>query len=208
MLTVIDTRTCNIQSVLNAFHRIGAPLSTTSDPAQVAAAEAMVLPGVGAFGAAMGSMRALGLDKAVKQRVAEKVPLLGICVGMQLLADWSTEHGEHAGLGLVHGKVIRLESSSPEFRVPNIGWYPCAGANNSRLFPLQTGDSNFYFVHSYHFVCDNPPDVAATFDFGGQRITAGVESDQVFGVQFHPEKSQDSGLDLLERFVNLVRARR
>ena len=125
---------------------------------------------------------------------------------MQLLADTSTEGGsELAGLGLIPGKVVRLSSTDASYRVPNIGWYDVAAKKNSVLFPDDYTPESFYHVHSYHMQCANLKDVAASIEFSGQDITVAVQKDNICGVQFHPEKSQDAGLDLLERFLKSVK---
>ena len=207
MLTVIDTQTCNIQSVCNALRRVGADFTTASEQADVAPATAIILPGVGAFEPAMAALRARGLVDLLGRKAKEGVPILGICLGMQLLTESSEEHGHHEGLGLIPGHVIRLDATSKECRVPNIGWYACRTEGDGMLFPAAVRNQTFYFVHSYHFASTDSRMVAATIDFGGQAVTAAVEHKNVFGVQFHPEKSQDSGLALLDRFVKHAQKR-
>jgi glutamine amidotransferase len=211
MLTVIDTKTCNILSVCNAFRRIGAELEVASDAKDVAAADAIVLPGVGAMAPALEALRERGLDRALQLGARNGVPILGICLGMQMLADISAEYGQHDCLGLIPGRVERLVADGADCRVPNIGWYQCAahpcGDGGNILFPPDSasiGGDSFYFVHSYHFVCADEKDIAASIDFGGRRIAAAVARDNLFGVQFHPEKSQDHGLALLHRFLSHV----
>lgn len=207
MLTMIDMGMGNLQSVRQAFERIGAPVSLTTRPEDVERAAAVILPGVGAFGDGMASLRQNGLVGAIRRHALERGrPLLGICVGMQLLADEGEEHGHHQGLGLIRGRVIRLRPTEEGCRVPNMGWNDVKVAYPDRaLFArLPHGDS-FYFAHSYHVVCADPADVAATIDYGGQRLTAAVERGGLFGVQFHPEKSQDAGLQVLAAFVDFLR---
>lgn len=206
MLTVIDTQTCNIQSVCNALKRIGADFEIATERDTLATADAIILPGVGAIAPAMAALRERGLVNVLTEKASQGVPILGICLGMQMLAESSTEHGDHDGLGLIPGSVIRLEISEPDCRVPNIGWYDCRPEGNGVLFPASAKNQTFYFVHSYHFVCTDRTSVAATIDYGGQKIAAAVERGNVFGVQFHPEKSQDHGLALLDRFVTHIKA--
>lgn len=205
MLTVIDTQTCNIESVCNALKRIGSDYTKTSDRAVVDAATAIILPGVGAIAPAMDSLREKGLIDILKRKAEEAIPIFGICLGMQMLAESSTEHGHHEGLGLIPGNVVRLEKTAADCRIPNIGWYECRDCSDGVLLPRTATGNSFYFVHSYHFVCSDPTTVAATIDYGGQSIVAAVERDNIFGVQFHPEKSQDHGLALLDRFVSYVK---
>jgi glutamine amidotransferase len=206
MLAMINMQVGNLQSVLQAFRRIGTELELTDRPEGVAAARALILPGVGAFGDGMESLREKGLVEPLRRHVLEKKRLLlGICLGMQLLADESEEHGRHTGLGLITGRVVRLRPTTRECRVPNMGWCDVTLVDpaRSRFAPAAHG-SAFYFAHSYHLVCADPGDVAATIDYSGQSLTAAVERNTLFGVQFHPEKSQDAGLDVLASFVKCL----
>ena len=201
MLHMIDLGISNLRSVINAFQRVGVEVRVSSEPGDIADAPALVLPGVGAFEEAVNAMTAKGLADLIRSRADSGVPLLGICLGMQLLAEESFENGRYRGLGLIRSDVRRLESSSPKFRIPNIGWCDTRPTRGGALFPEDVGPETFYYVHSYHMCCSNPADVAAVMDFSGQEVTVAVERDNIFGVQFHPEKSQDAGLDLIERFV-------
>jgi glutamine amidotransferase len=209
MIVMIDTGTCNLRSVGNAFRRIGAPIMASADAKVVAAAAAIVLPGVGAFERGMAGLRDFGLIEILKTRVVgDGVPLIGICLGMQLLADESDEHGRHAGLGLIGGRVERLNPREAGCPVPNIGWCDTRPIKACTLFPDLSARESFYHVHSYWLRCAEPADVAAEIDYGGERVTIAVERGNILGVQFHPEKSQDSGLDLLHRFIAQLRAER
>jgi glutamine amidotransferase len=199
MLAVVEIGVSNLRSVLNALQRVGVAPTVTGAAADIARADAIVLPGVGAFGAAMDALRAKGLVEPLRAAAGAGKPVLGICLGMQLLAESSEEHGAHAGLGLIPGRVVRLEPS-PGYRVPNIGWYPTHAAGGETPFARLGADAHFYYVHSYHFACASPADVAATIDYGGRPLAAAVRRGSVFGVQFHPEKSQDAGLDLLAAY--------
>lgn len=200
MITVIDSGISNIGSVLSACGRIGVPVKVTKDPALVCSAQALVLPGVGAFADGMGNLRRYGLLQPIRDAAAAGVPVLGICLGMQLLADSSEEFGEHEGLRLIPGRVVRLQPSSPGERVPNIGWCDVAVAPKSRLFNGIEDGSAFYFVHSYYLRCAYTKDCAGTIAFGGSTVCVAVERGNIFGAQFHPEKSQDVGLQLLHNF--------
>jgi glutamine amidotransferase len=153
----------------------------------------------------MACLRDHGLIEELRAAAAAGKPLLGICLGMQLLASGSTEHGDFAGLGLIPGQIERLPETD-QVRVPNIGWCDVTRARSGVLFPEDSEVRSFYFVHSYHFVPKDPHAIAATIDSGSQKFVAAVETGNIFGVQFHPEKSQDAGLDLLSRYVSFLRA--
>ncbi|MCB1878791.1 MAG: imidazole glycerol phosphate synthase subunit HisH [Gammaproteobacteria bacterium] len=202
-ITVIDTGISNIASVRNAFTRIGCRVITTNSPDKVLGANILVLPGVGAYEQGMNSLRKYALVEPIKQRVMkENIPILGICLGMQLLAEKSHEHGLHAGLGIVEGTVVGLKTNSADFRVPNIGWYDVISNKPCVMFKENDRSTIFYHVHSYYLECTDPDDVAAHIEFSGKRVTVAIERDNVFGMQFHPEKSQDDGLNLLSRIVD------
>ena len=195
-LALIDYGAGNLHSVENALRAAGCTdLAVTADPEVVARAERIVLPGVGAFGACAAAVRAVpGMVEAMERRVrGEGAPFLGICVGMQLMADAGEEMGEHAGLGWIPGRVRRLDPGDPAAKVPHMGWNDVAP---SRPHPLvEPGEA--YFLHSYGFTGE---DVIATTDHAGP-VAAAIGRDNLLGVQFHPEKSQRYGLALLERFL-------
>lgn len=200
-LTMIDMGISNLGSVLQALARVGTDVHVTRDRGDVERADALVLPGVGAFGDAMTALRDLRLVDPLRRHALELGrPLVGICLGMQLLSEGSEEHGSHEGLGILPGRTTRLRPADESLRVPNIGWNDVSVRNGSLLFARTRPGEPFYFAHSYHVECDRPDDVAATIDYGGT-ITAAVEAANVFGLQFHPEKSQDAGLDVLASFV-------
>ena len=194
-LALIDYQAGNLHSVANALRAAGGEPTITADPEVVASADRVVLPGVGAFGACAAALRAVpGLVEAVERRVlAEGAPFLGICVGMQLMADTGDELGEHKGLGWIAGRVRRLAPAATDAKVPHMGW------NDVRpLFPhplIEPGEA--YFLHSYAFEGEG---VIAATDHAGT-VTAAIGRDNLVGVQFHPEKSQRYGLDLLARFL-------
>lgn len=205
MIAMIDMGVGNLQSVLQAFHRIGAPVHVTTDAADVDRAGAIILPGVGAFGDGMAALRRYGLVDPLRAAAQAGKPFIGICLGMQLLAEESEEHGLHSGLGLLRGRVIRLKPTDRTCRVPNMGWCAVrADTTSGRLF-AGLHDETFYFAHSYHLQCADSGDVAATLAYGSGRVTAAVERANLFGVQFHPEKSQDAGFHVLAAFVSHVR---
>lgn len=195
-LALIDYGAGNLHSVANALKAAGAQdIAITADPELVRGADRIVLPGVGAFGACSAALRSVpGMIDALDQRVRrDGAPFLGICVGMQLMADVGEEMGEHDGLGWIKGRIRRLLPSDPTAKVPHMGW------NDVRLtapHPLiEAGEA--YFLHSYAFEGD---DVIATTDHAGS-VVAAIARDNIAGVQFHPEKSQRYGLELLKRFL-------
>lgn len=205
MITIIDSGIANIASVTSAFRRLGAASRVTREPSELENAHAIVLPGVGAFADGMDSLRKCALVTPIKQAAARGTPILGICLGMQLLADASEEFGEHAGLGLVPGRVVQLQPGTTSERVPNIGWCDVEHREGSRLFAGTPAGRAFYFVHSFHMRCADEKDVSASITFGGVSVTAAVERGNVLGVQFHPEKSQDAGLGVMENFMRLAK---
>ena len=197
MLALIDIQSGNLHSVANALRAAGCDdLTVTADPDQVRAADRIVLPGVGAFGACAANLRAVdGLEDALTDAALTRArPFLGICVGMQLMADAGEEHGQHAGLGWLPGRVRRLAPADPTARIPHMGWNDVAPVPGHAL--LEPGEA--YFLHSYAF---DGADVVATTDHAGP-VTAAIGRDTLLGVQFHPEKSQRYGLDLLRRFLS------
>jgi imidazole glycerol-phosphate synthase subunit HisH len=194
-IALIDYGAGNLHSVHNALKAAGASPTITADPDFVAAADRIVLPGVGAFGACAGALRAIpGMVDAMTRRVIEQgAPFLGVCVGMQLLADAGEEMGTHAGLGWIPGTVRKLAPADPAAKVPHMGWNDVVPIGDHPL--IVPGEA--YFLHSYAFAGDH---VLATSDHAGP-LTAAIGRDNIVGVQFHPEKSQRYGLALLERFL-------
>jgi glutamine amidotransferase len=199
MLALIDYGAGNLRSVHNALTTAGAEgVLVTSDPDQVRAADRIVLPGVGAFAACMNALSAIpGMVDALDARVrGDAVPFLGICVGMQLMADFGEEHGRHKGLGWIGGSVRRLARGDPALKVPHMGWNDVTPRRDHALVP--PGEA--YFLHSYAFAPADPADIIAETDHGGA-VTAAIGRANILGVQFHPEKSQHYGLAFLERFL-------
>lgn len=205
MICVINSGIANVGSVMAAMTRIGARAQVSAEPAALMHAKAIILPGVGAFADGMAALRGLGLIEPLRKSAERGTPILGICLGMQLLASRSEEFGDHEGLGIVPGKAVRLAPIERDERVPNMGWCDVTPVPGAALFAATP--AAFYFLHSYHLVCDDPADVAATLRYGGSDVAAGVQRGQIFGVQFHPEKSQDAGLDMLDRFARLTDAK-
>ncbi len=205
MLTIIDTKAGNFNSIISAFKRIGVEAILTDDVQKIKSAKSLVLPGVAAFEKGMVGLNKNNLVDIIKHKVVEeKTPILGICLGMQLLAKTSEEHGKHQGLGLIDGSVVKLKPNKEEYRVPNIGWCDVKVKNKGTIFCKNYETTSFYHVHSYHLECSNSNDIAASIEYGGNDVTVAIERGNIFGVQFHPEKSQDAGLELLERFVKHV----
>ena len=196
MIAVVDYGIGNLGSVIKGFRHAGAETVLTGDPGALRAADALVLPGDGAFGATMDEVRRRGLVPVLEEAAASGKPLLGICIGMQLLFEESEEHGRHQGLGLLPGRVRRLEGDMP---VPHMGWNRLHRRRDHPLLDGLADGAHVYFVHSYF--CDAPPEVVlATTDYGTE-IAAVVGRGNVLGVQFHPEKSQAVGLRMVASFV-------
>ncbi len=199
MIVVVDYKLGNLFSVAKALEYVGAPVRVSADPADLRAATHIVLPGVGAFPQGMHNLERTGLLEILREEVlGKKKPFLGICLGMQLLADKGYEHEECAGLGWIGGEVRKLETGG--LKVPHVGWNDVTAKEGSKLFEGIKQGSDFYFVHSYTLACIDASAVAATADYGGA-VTAAVEQGNIHAVQFHPEKSQEAGLKLLENFL-------
>lgn len=199
-VTVVDYGLGNLASVAGALRHLGHEPAVTTDAGEVARAERLILPGVGAFGDGMARLAARGLADAIHAFAATGRPLLGICLGLHLLARESEEHGLHAGLGLLPGRVVRLTPDDPALRVPHVGWND---VNRTRDCPLLEGIPDgalFYHVHGYRLVADDPVIVVAETDHGG-RFPSVVRHGNLFATQFHPEKSQRHGLALLGNFM-------
>ena len=195
MIAVVDSGSGNLGSVARALTRVGAPPVVTSDPEVVRRADRVVVPGQGAFRDCMAGLSARGLDEALREVIARGTPYLGICLGLQILFEESEEQGPCAGLGLLGGRVVRFSLSSGGLKIPHMGWNQVSGHD-----PLIDDGAHVYFVHSYHAVPSDRAVVATTTEYGG-KFTSAVRKDNLFAVQFHPEKSQRAGLTLLERFV-------
>lgn len=200
-VAIVDYGMGNLDSVARAVEECGGNPLVTDQPRDVAESAAAILPGVGAFAMGMANIRERGLDRALIDDVAANdVPLLGVCLGMQLLGTTGTEGGvETPGLGLVPGRIVRIETAG-SLRVPHVGWNEVHHARPHPLFDGLESGRDFYFVHSYHLRCDDPTDVVATVPYG-EDVVAAVARGSVAGVQFHPEKSQRAGFVLLRNFL-------
>lgn len=204
LITMIDYGGSNLRSVQKAFEAVGARLIVTADPDEILQAKRLVLPGVGAFAAGMNALRARGLEEAIVEVVSRGVPLLGICLGMQLLFDESEEMGRHHGLGLVPGRVVIFDGQHPSadgrrLKVPHVGWNQIIHDEQHPLLVGVPSGSHAYFVHSYFCAPENGSVVLATTDYGGS-FAAIIGQRRLFGIQFHPEKSQSVGLRILRNF--------
>ena len=211
-VAIIDYGVGNLFSLASSLHYLGVEAKVTAKAADLQAADRLILPGVGAFGDAAAKLRESGLFEVVRQQAAAGKPLLGICLGMQLLFDKSLEYGEHAGLGLIGGTVEALQpdlsayastESSFGLKVPHIGWNSLSFPRKGQLFKGVGGEGAFvYFVHSYYLRAAEEQVVTATAEYGVQ-MHVSVEKDNVFACQFHPEKSSDVGMRILRNFIEV-----
>ena len=221
MIGIVDYNMGNLASVINAFKKVGANAVLESDPEKIGDYDRLILPGVGAFGDAMAHLKENGMDEAIKAFAASDKPLLGICLGMQLLFESSEEFGSHEGLGLIPGKVVAFDESrfNHPLKVPHMGWNEmfCRGLTSddnakalssagltpttTKLFEGLPNDFYLYFVHSYHAVCDDRYAIGKTY-YGYEFVSA-VQNDNIYGIQPHPEKSHENGLKIIENFSKL-----
>ena len=203
MIAIVDYGVGNLFSLKSSFQSIGAEVVVSPDEAVIRSADKIILPGVGAFEDAAAKLRASGLDKVLIDEAKNGKPILGICLGMQMLFEKSFEYGEHEGLGLIKGSVVPMEGTIPEdLKIPHIGWNALHFTKNkSELFKYISENDCVYFVHSYYADgCDES--VIATAEYG-KEITAAVQSKNVYGCQFHPEKSGNVGLNILKAFCEM-----
>lgn len=201
MVAIIDYDAGNIRSVEKAVRYLGKEVTVTSEPEEILAADRVILPGVGAFGDAMKRLHAMGLVEVIRQVADRGTPFLGICLGLQLLFEKSEESPGVAGLGLLRGEILRLPEL-PGLKVPHIGWNSLKYPNPGRLFRGIPEDSYVYFVHSYYLKAQDEGIVTATTEYG-TLVHASVESGNLFACQFHPEKSSETGLTILENFLSI-----
>lgn len=199
MIAVVDYGVGNLFSLVSSLKSIGADVVVTGDAEVINSADKIILPGVGAFGDAIEKLRATGLDKVVVERAKAGVPLLGICLGMQLLFSSSLEYGVHDGLGLIDGEIVPLEGViNPDLKIPHIGWNALNKKGESKLLRYVNEGECVYFVHSYYAKSNDSVIATAEYDIP---VTACVEKGNVCGCQFHPEKSGEVGLRILKAFV-------
>ena len=201
MTVIIDYGAGNIKSVEKALLALGQEVVITDDADTILNAERIILPGVGAFGNAMAQLEKTGLDEVIREAVRRKIPFLGICLGMQLLFERSDETPGVDGLGILKGEILRIPETSG-LKIPHMGWNSLEFHGNGKLFKGLPGEPYVYFVHSYYLKAEEEEIVTATAEYG-TCIHASVEKGQVFGCQFHPEKSSDIGIQILQNFVEL-----
>ena len=199
MIAIVDYGLGNLRSVKYALDRLGVASELTSGAESIVSAAGVILPGVGAFGAAMGNLRRLGLLEPLRSAAESGRPFMGICLGLQLLFSESTEHGRHEGLGVIPGRVVRF---GDDLTVPHMGWNQVRQQRPSPLFADIPDESFFYFAHSYHAVPDDPGVAIGTTEYG-RRHAAAVQRQEVFATQFHPEKSGAMGLRMLANFCRM-----
>lgn len=208
MVVIIDYGSGNLRSVAKAIEHVAAgtprAVQVTRSPQALAQASHIVLPGVGAFADCMAGLAAIpGMVEALSHEVKERrKPFLGICVGMQMLFDKGHEHGTHKGLGWLRGEVVTLGATCPTLKIPHMGWNELNVTGSHPLLKGIKSGAHAYFVHSYHARCDNAADIVATTSYG-QTVAAVVGRENIMGTQFHPEKSQETGLSLLKNFIHL-----
>lgn len=205
LVVVVDYGLCNVDSIARGLQEIGARVEVARMPEAVRRADRIILPGVGAFGTAMKNLTDWGLAEAIRERLENSdTPFLGICLGMQLMALTSEEHGTHRGLDLVKGRVLRMAPSHSGERIPHMGWNEVEPVGQAGLFNGIKPGSDFYFVHSYHVVLDDPACcIARTPYCGGITSALQLPGRPIFGTQFHPEKSQQNGQLLLRNFLSV-----
>jgi glutamine amidotransferase len=200
MIAIVNYGLGNLRSVAGAVERLGGEAVITNDADELLKAEKLILPGVGAFGDGIKNLRALGLEDILNQLVLEESkPIFGICLGFQLMAKESCEFGYHQGLGWIDAVVEKIDTNG-RLRLPHVGWNDLFQRKKSVLFENVPGNALFYYVHSYHVRCLDQNIIVGECDYG-MRFTAAVEEDNIFGTQFHPEKSQQWGLELLKNYL-------
>ena len=201
MLTIIDYKTGNLGSIKNMLKRLGITAQITNNKSAIESAEKLILPGVGHFDYGMQQLNNSGLIPLLNKKVLEdKTPVLGICLGVQLLTE-SSEEGSEKGLGWIKGKTMAFDKTklAPNQKIPNMGWAEVDNYHQSKLFENMHEEPRFYFVHSYHLELENENDCLVTAKYG-YNFAAGIEHENILGVQFHPEKSHKYGMKLLENF--------
>ena len=206
MIAVVDYGAGNVRSVTNALELIKQKPIVTKDPDELAKASVIILPGVGAFGDCMSAIKRYSLVGPLNEIIVkEKKPYLGICLGMQILARNGLEKGQHDGLSWIRGTVKKMKPVEKKYRIPHMGWNDVTYNSACPLFNDMGASPAFYFVHSYHLEVDtSDADAVAANCWHGMDVTVAVQKDNIFGVQFHPEKSQQEGIKLLENFIKTV----
>ena len=206
-VTIVDYNSGNISSVINSFKAVAedkVKIEVTSDISKIKSSDKVVLPGQGSFKSCIDALNKIkGLIDVLNDfAINRKKPLLGICVGLQMFADIGYEETETKGLGWVSGKVSKIDNQKGKFKLPHIGWNQLKILNESKIFKNIKNNSHMYFVHSYEFIPEDKSVITATIDYSSNIVSA-IEKDNIFGTQFHPEKSDKLGLNIIENFINL-----
>ena len=205
MIAIVNYELGNLMSVAGAVERLGYEATITSSQFDLERADRLILPGVGAFADGMKNLKSIGLIEILTDLVKiKKVPILGICLGFQLLAIESCEFGHHQGLGFIDASVIRLDPEDKNLRIPHVGWNDCLASRENIIMDEIPQDALFYYVHSYHVKCADSDIVTGECEYG-MRFTAAIRQGNIFATQFHPEKSQLHGLKLLQNFIEKVK---
>lgn len=201
MIVIIDYGMGNLRSVEKAFKRIGIKPSISSERKVIEKARKLILPGVGNYANGIVNLKQYGILNILNKKVLkDKIPVLGICLGMQLFTDWG-EEGNVAGLGWIKGKTTRFKFNE-EYKIPHMGWNTIIKQKSNSLLNKLKNDSSFYFVHSYHVECEDKKDILATTNYGTNFISM-IQKNNIYGTQFHPEKSHSTGLQLLKNFIDI-----
>ena len=204
MIGILDYGMGNLLSVYNAFDNFGVEVVFCKTPAELETVDKIIIPGVGAFKDCINKLKSENFIGTLNEQVLEKQkPTLGICLGMQIMAKKSFEGGEYEGLGWFDAEVIKLHPETANFKIPNIGWDEVQYRNGFPLFKDISQNSDFYFVHSYYMKCASKSDIVANYNYSYD-VTAAISKANIFATQFHPEKSQDNGLKVIENFINWV----
>ena len=206
-VTIVDYSSGNISSVINSFKEVAqnkATIEVTSDLKKIKSSDKIVLPGQGSFKSCVDALNKIsGLNDTLNELViANKKPILGICVGLQMFADVGYEETETKGLGWISGKVTKIDNQNGKFKLPHIGWNQINILKDSRIFEEVENNSHMYFVHSYEFIPTDNKVISATTDYS-TKVVCSVEKENIFGTQFHPEKSDKTGLKIIDNFINL-----
>ena len=206
-VTIVDYQSGNISSVINSFKQVAKNkinLEVTSDLNKIKLSDKLILPGQGSFKSCVDSLNSInGLVDALKEfAITNKKPLLGICVGLQMFADVGYEEAETKGLGWISGKVSKIDNQNGKFKLPHIGWNEIEIQKESKIFKDIKNKSHMYFVHSYEFIPEDKSVISATTDYSS-KIVCSIERENLFGTQFHPEKSHKTGLNMIKNFLNL-----
>jgi len=206
-VTIVDYKSGNISSVINSFEEVAqnkVKIEVTSDVSKIKSSDKVVLPGQGSFKNCMDALKSINglVDSLNDFVIINKKPLLGICVGLQMFADVGYEETETRGLGWISGKVTKIDNQNGKYKLPHIGWNEINIVKNNKIFKDIKNKSHMYFVHSYEFVPSDKNFIAATTDYTSKHVCA-VEKENIFGTQFHPEKSDKTGLKIIDNFINL-----